>query len=158
MTQQYFETEIHSDIKMYDHYCPTSLLPFHSQLQTPRFSNDDLIRGLITTTPREISWRSLRSYLLVDSLNIIPNDETQKNHDDQCSVRITGYLRGCPLYLHSLAQIKDVGTGKIVNVGIHEYGPAERAEKLEKYKGRNNPMNDENLYNKFEVFAASPSR
>jgi hypothetical protein len=157
---QCLENEIHSDMKLFDHYCPTSLVPFHTHSQPTNSSNDDLLRGLFMATPRDLSWRSLRSYLLADSLTILPNENNQLPQD-QCSVKVTGYLRGCPLLLHSLMQLKGVGAGRIVSLTTHEFGPIERAAQVEKMKGRAKGTNlslSEDMFDKTEVFQSDPSR
>lgn len=151
---QSLESEVHSDIKLFDHYCPASLVPFHSHSHG-EYSNDELLRGLFTVTPKDLSWRSIRSYMLADSLTIVSSEN--QSGDDQCSVKVTGYLRGCPLYLHSLMQLKGVGTGRIVSVTTHEYGPIERADKSFKLKGRNQQFSEE-IFSKCEIFHADPTR
>lgn len=143
---------------MFDHHCPGSLVPFHAH-SLPTASgdaNDDLLRSLFTLTPKELSWRSLRSHLLVDSLTILPRDD-EAPAEDHCSVRVTGYLRGCPLLLHSLVQLKGVGAGQIVSVTTHECGPIERADRLEKQRGRGKQVS-EHLSERSEVFHSDPSR
>jgi hypothetical protein len=155
---QSLETEIHTDLKMFDHHCPASLVPFHAHCPSPATAeaNDDLLRSLFTLTPKDLSWRSIRSHLLVDSLTILPRDEDAT--DDHCSVRVSGYLRGCPLLLHSLVQLKGVGAGRIVSVTTHECGPIERADRLEKQRGRGKGAVEDLFADKTEVFRSDPSR
>lgn len=152
---QSLESEVHSDMKLFEHYCPTSLVPFHSHSPKTQYSNDELLRSLFSVTPKDLTWRSLRSYMLADSLTFLPSGT--KPEDDQCTVRVTGYLRGCPLFLHSLMQLKGVGAGRIVSVTTHEYGPIERADKISKLNGRKQQIS-EDIFNKSEIFLADSSR
>jgi hypothetical protein len=90
-------------------------------------SSDSLqvCRILGTMSYHEIHWRSIRSYLLADCATItqdvvapegsaIPSVNTPPLY----TVRLSGYLRGKPMHLHSLGHIVGCGTGKVDKVEI----------------------------------------
>jgi pre-rRNA-processing protein TSR1 len=61
-------------------------------------------RTLSTISGDDLSWRSIRSFLVSETTNII-SDEGENG----LTLRVTGYLRGRPMNLHSLMYI--TGTG-----------------------------------------------
>ena len=80
---------------------------------------DQLIRLISTTVPRDVSWRSIRSYMLPDSVEIAPDiAATDVVAAPLFSVKIRGYLRGNPLHIHSLGHFPYVGVGKIERIEV----------------------------------------
>ena len=84
-----------------------------------------LIRTLSVCIPRDISWRMNRSYLMSESVEVLSDANPT---DGTCSISVTGYLRGAPLYLHSLMHIVGVGACRLASVSS-ELSPFERAKK-----------------------------
>lgn len=102
--QRHLESEISTDIKI-----------AHSQ------DGAQILRLLSSTIPHDISWRSIRSYMLADSIQIIPDEVVAESESAGAvvptfSVRLSGYLRGKPLCVHSLGHLPSVGTGRIVSI------------------------------------------
>ncbi len=75
-----------------------------------------LARSLCSLTPKPVSWRSSRSYVVADSVVVQHQSSEGVPAGDQglCSVQVSGYLRGAPMSVHSLMHILGVGTGKVV--------------------------------------------
>ena len=80
-----------------------------------------LQRMLCDTTPREVLWRSVRSYVVVDTLRFddkvpgcIATDAVSAAAG--VPVIVSGYLRGIPLALNSLVQIVGVGPCKVERI------------------------------------------
>lgn len=72
-----------------------------------------IIRTISVCIPRDISWRASRSYLVSDSVEISPpTDPTQPTR----TIKVTGYLRGTPMRLHSLMYVAGVGACRVVSV------------------------------------------
>jgi pre-rRNA-processing protein TSR1 len=70
----------------------------------------------LSTMPcsKEISWRAHRSYLVADKVEVVGGrDET-----DGKTVMLTGFIRGNPLYVHSLAHLCGIGTVRIASVEV----------------------------------------
>lgn len=98
----------------------------------------NLFRQLSETTLHDVSWRQIRSYMISDSLEVIPDvvapvveglglgpDGVAAGGPggvNACALRIGGYLRGIPLCAHSLVHIPGVGTGRIERVEIPALG------------------------------------
>lgn len=72
-----------------------------------------LIRSISVCIPRDISWRTSRSYVLSDNVEMLaPADPTQLTR----SIKVSGYLRGSPMHLHSLMYVAGVGACRVVSV------------------------------------------
>ena len=84
-----------------------------------RFAEDTdssmLCRHLSAISPKNLTWRSMRSYLRCESVEIV-DDVHQLNHEGTCSLKIRGYLRGQPLSVQSLVHVTDVGTFPISKI------------------------------------------
>lgn len=88
--QRFFETEFAGQAKAID------------------ASNSSLLaRTLSTTAPRRIHWRSIRSYLLADSAEIVPVDGPRGAEVGTLHVR--GYIRGRPLGVNQAIHVGDAG-------------------------------------------------
>lgn len=88
--QRFFETEFSGQAKAID------------------ASNSSLLaRTLSTTAPRRIHWRSIRSYLLADSAEVVPVDGPRGAEVGTLHVR--GYIRGRPLGVNQVIHVGDVG-------------------------------------------------
>lgn len=88
--QRFFETEFAGQAKAID------------------ASNSSLLaRTLSTTAPRRIHWRSIRSYLLADSAEIVPLDGPRGAEFGTLHVR--GYIRGRPLGVNQVIHVGDAG-------------------------------------------------
>ena len=119
-------TSINSCIKDLEKYL---LTVFSTDIRVLDAENPPaVVRHLSTMPTKEISWRNYRSYLQADTVEIIPNNgDDAKSGDNTCTVRLSGYLRGSPLYLHSLGHIPGVSTGSISQVEVHTNGGPLRA-------------------------------
>ncbi|CAM9106281.1 unnamed protein product [Ectocarpus sp. 8 AP-2014] len=88
--QRFFETEFAGQAKAID------------------ASNSSLLaRTLSTTAPRRIHWRAIRSYLLADSTEVIP--ESGSRGDKFGTLHVRGYIRGRPLDVNQVIHVGDVG-------------------------------------------------
>lgn len=88
--QRFFETEFAGQAKAID------------------ASNSSLLaRTLSTTAPRRIHWRSIRSYLIADSTEIIPEEGPRGAEVGTLHVR--GYIRGRPLGVNQVVHVGDAG-------------------------------------------------
>lgn len=90
-------------------------------------SVSNICRQLCSISPKDIGWRSIRSYMLSQSCELVPpavSDDVKPVE----TVRVGGYLRGRPMPINSLVHIVGVGTGrvKVISVGgknVHSKGP-----------------------------------
>ncbi len=88
--QRFFETEFAGQAKAID------------------ASNSNLLaRTLSTTAPRRIHWRSIRSYLLADSAEVVPMEGPKGAEHGTLHVR--GYIRGRPLGVNQVIHVGDAG-------------------------------------------------
>ena len=109
--------------------CDTEIM---SAVKVVEYSNDNgkmidarnpsvasICRQLCSISPRDIGWRSIRTYLLSQTCEIIPNEnitEEENIEETVQTVRVGGYLRGRPLPINSLVHIVGVGTGRIKEI------------------------------------------
>lgn len=80
-----------------------------------------IARSLSTMATREVGWRSSRTYLTADTVEVTPSlsSDGVTNADSQsCTVRLSGFLRGLPLSVHSLGHIPGVGPCRIESVEL----------------------------------------
>ena len=78
-----------------------------------------ICRQLCSISPKDIGWRSIRSYLLSQTCEILDNDMPVDEEVAQTkTVRVGGYLRGRPLPINSLVHIEGVGTGRIKAITV----------------------------------------
>lgn len=117
MVQRTLDNLVLPGIKLVDQVCSDS--PTHSR------EVDDLVRSVAALSGREVTWRAMRSCLVADSLEV--GDERDENGRGR--VRLSGYLRGCPLLVHSLMHLPGVGTARIVRVTAGK-GPVEHAARM----------------------------
>lgn len=88
--QRFFETEFAGQAKAID------------------ASNSSLLaRTLSTTAPRRIHWRAIRSYLLADSTEVVP--ESGSRGDKFGTLHVRGYVRGRPLDVNQVVHVGDAG-------------------------------------------------
>lgn len=68
----------------------------------------------LSTMPcgKEIGWRSRRSYLVADKVEVASQNENGN------TIVLSGFIRGNPLYIHSLAHVCGVGTTRIARVEV----------------------------------------
>lgn len=85
-------------------------------------STSQLIRILCESSIKDIMWRSIRTTILPDQI-LIDESSTPALHNTSSApialttnVKITGYIRNMPLYVHSLMHISGVGTCKITSI------------------------------------------
>ena len=120
-------TSINSCIKDLEKYL---LTVFSTDIRVLDAENPPaVVRHLSTMPTKEISWRNYRSYLQADTVEMLPStgDDADKGGNNTCTVRLSGYLRGSPLYLHSLGHVPGVSTGSISHVEVHTNGGPLRA-------------------------------
>ena len=83
-----------------------------------------LARHISSLTPKEMTWRSIRSYVFATSCEDVSLsssavvDSTKGSCNAGTTARIGGYLRGRPLPVNSLMHIVGVGTGRITQVVV----------------------------------------
>ena len=78
-----------------------------------------ICRQLCSMSPKDIGWRSIRSYMLSQTCEILPKEmisDEEGNLNE--TIRVTGYLRGRPLPVNSLIHIVGVGTGRIKEITV----------------------------------------
>ena len=84
-----------------------------------RFAEDSdssvLSRHLSAISPKNLNWRSMRSYMRCESVEAA-EDVDQSSEEGTCSLRLRGYLRGQPLSVQSLVHITEVGTFPISKI------------------------------------------
>jgi hypothetical protein len=76
--------------------------------------NNMLARILRNLTPKPVTWRAQRSYLLADADSV--SIEAQEGAAGVCRVKLCGYLRGKPMQAHSLMHLVGAGAGRVVRV------------------------------------------
>ena len=94
----------------------------------------EMTRAIVACTVKDISWRSTRSTVLGDSLELL---DCLPEAPDSNRIRVTGYLRGAPLYMHSLIHILGVNTCTLesVEVGNDPLTAASRRLKGQSHRG-----------------------
>ncbi len=70
-----------------------------------------VVRQMCNTSPKSITWRQTRSYLVADSW-----DTADVQPDGTTSLKLRGYLRGRSLALNSLMHLCGVGSARIQSV------------------------------------------
>lgn len=88
--QRFFETEFPGHSKAID-ACNSGLLA----------------RTLSTTPARRVHWRSIRSYIVADSAEVVPLDGPKGA--EHGALHIRGYIRGRPLGVNQVVQLGDIG-------------------------------------------------
>lgn len=83
---------------------------------------DVICRQLSSTSVKDVSWRSNRSYVVADSVSV---DRIDSSSNDQVNdttethvIRVRGYVRGCPMYIHSLGHLPGVGSCRVSQVHV----------------------------------------
>ena len=76
-------------------------------------NNAILIRNISVCVPRDISWRMSRSYLISEEVQVAPPANPAQ---ETRAVKVSGYLRGTPMRLHSLMYLGGVGACRVVSV------------------------------------------
>eukprot|EP01038_Epipyxis_sp_PR26KG_P006017 gene6017-8287_t len=81
-------------------------------------------RSICNITPKIVHWRSNRSYLIAEDVEILDNetmlDDSSQHPSSGCQVRLNGFVRSKPLYIHSLIHITGVGACKISKIVINK--------------------------------------
>jgi pre-rRNA-processing protein TSR1 len=75
---------------------------------------NDIGRLLSCITPKDLSWRSIRPYMLPDSFEIL--QQSGQTTAGTIDLKVCGYLRGVPLSANSLMHIPGGGTGRLESV------------------------------------------
>ena len=75
----------------------------------------EMTRAIVACTVKEVSWRSIRSTVVGDSLELL---DCLPEAPESNRVRVTGYLRGTPLYMHSLIHMLGVNTCTLESVEV----------------------------------------
>lgn len=111
-----FETEVFSSVKVLE--CSVGNNDKMNELsRNPSVSN--ICRQICAISPKDIGWRSIRTYLLGQTYEIVEDEDIDNEKEKETeTIRIGGYLRGRPLPLNSLVHIVGVGTGRIKSVVI----------------------------------------
>jgi pre-rRNA-processing protein TSR1 len=96
-----------------------------------------LIRTISVCIPREVSWRIGRSYLVAETTEILPETETEAASAAGAgagskTIRVSGYLRGTPMRLHSLMHVAGVGACRVMSVqtAVSPYEAGRKAHSL----------------------------
>lgn len=76
--------------------------------------NNMLARTLRNLTPKPVTWRAQRSYLLADAESV--SIQAQEGAAGVCRVKLCGYLRGKPMQAHSLMHLVGAGAGRVVRI------------------------------------------
>ena len=100
------------------------------------------------TCSRELSWRGNRSYLLADEVQITDEKFVGNGEylpEDTVSVVVSGYIRGKPLYVHSLSHICGAGTSRIAKIEVVPIHEAPFSNANRKFSAGTNTA-PENLY------------
>jgi pre-rRNA-processing protein TSR1 len=84
-------------------------------------SVSQLARQLCSLSPKDVMWRSIRSYLLSTTCDAVAATSSSV-------VRVGGYLRGRPLPVNSLVHVAGVGTGRIAQVVVGGSGSVRRGD------------------------------
>lgn len=116
--------------------------------ETQSSSIQMLCRHMSSCSLKPIHWRDNRSYLLSDSITIKPSTSGTK-----MILSLSGYLRGKPLLVHSLAHVIGCGARRIVSAGVIDNQPAFDSELMQSED--NLILADESLQDSL-VMEASP--
>lgn len=114
-----------------------------------------LCRQLCNITPRAVAWRNSRSYLLADAVTVTVESRAFESHsrgdgqndgtEVQNVVRISGYLRGKPLSVNSLAHVVGSGTGRIdsIRAAVEPFPGSRRGHRPGKGHGQSDMATDD---------------
>ena len=109
------ETEVMSSVKFLDFISNKDKM---SDARNSSVSN--ICRQICSISPKDIGWRSIRSYLLSQTCELLPKEENSVNEEKVTeTLRLGGYLRGRPLPINSLVHIVGVGTGRIKEITVN---------------------------------------
>ena len=113
------ETEVMSCVKVLE-FTNSSDKMTASDARNPSVSN--ICRQICSISPRDIGWRSIRTYLLSQVCELLPKEDSlEEEHSlEKGTLRLGGYLRGRPLPINSLVHIVGVGTGRIKEIVVGE--------------------------------------
>ena len=101
--------------------------------------SQQLARLLAQASSRDVGWRSIRSYLLADSVEVVASSSS----DGSCSLRVGGYLRGRPLCRSALVYIAGAGAASVASVELPaEGGPLEQHYASLRRRGGAAPCSD----------------
>lgn len=85
-----------------------------------------LVRNICNTTPKDIHWRKIRSYMMSNDCQL------EQQLDGKVSLKIGGYLKGRPMSINSLVHVVGVGAGRIDSFEIPSNSdPFDRSHKDE---------------------------
>lgn len=81
---------------------------FSGQARVVDSSNMDLfVRTLCTVPARPVHWRSIRSYLIADSVEIVRSDS--QDGSERGTLHLRGYVRGRPLNVNQVVHLSGMG-------------------------------------------------
>ena len=111
------ETEVMSSVKVLEYSNSSYKM---SDARNPSASN--ICRQICSISPRDIGWRSIRTYLLSQTCELLPKEDSleEEHSSEKGTLRLGGYLRGRPLPINSLVHIVGVGTGRIKEITVGE--------------------------------------
>lgn len=82
---------------------------FAGQAKVVDASNITLLGRTLGTTPaRRLHWRSVRSYLIADSIDVVPPDDSSET-GKYSTLHVRGYIRGRPLDVNQVIHLGDAG-------------------------------------------------
>lgn len=78
-----------------------------------------LVRAVTSVSPKQLTWRSHRPYMLVQGMQFAADPAAAAASDSapSGSLTLTGYLRGVPLNVHQLVSLPWAGVYQIESVG-----------------------------------------
>ena len=109
------ETEVMSSVKV---------LEFSSRKdkmsEARNYSVSNICRQICSISPKDIGWRSIRTYLLSQTCDLEPKEADSIDEEKVTgTIRVGGYLRGRPLPINSLVHIVGVGTGRVKEIIVN---------------------------------------
>lgn len=115
---------------------------FAGQAKAVDASNTNLlVRTLCTTPPRRVHWRSIRSYILADSVEMVSSDGPGS---ERGTLHVRGYIRGRPLGVNQVVHLGDAGHFRIRHIAsVAEPCPIKPKHHGETTKGQPDTRNHE---------------
>lgn len=95
-----FQTEFSADVKVFD----------SDHL-------DQVLRCLCDISVQSLHWRQMRSYILAEDVEVIPNPPEQTN-PSVSDLIIRGYVHGSPLCVYDLVHLTGEGTHQIKAIRV----------------------------------------
>jgi pre-rRNA-processing protein TSR1 len=104
-----FTTEFGSEIKVVEVECPFS----SKNSANVKSSSLHLVRAVTSILPKQVTWRSNRSFILADSMSFQSQDN---GVNDSGTLTLRGYVRGRPFNVHQLLCLPGSGVYSIESV------------------------------------------